>query len=163
MFSLVLVATFLISMIYRKMEVKKVIANNIKKLPHARLNNINSEEFYLSNDTKDVHKVLIFFHTECEHCQNEVSELKKQLKLFKDANIYFISIEPVEVIKKFAEKHNLTNYANISFNHIEGIDSSKKFGVVTFPTIFIYGKEGNLLKQYLGEAKIEAITKFINQ
>ena len=30
-------------------------------------------------------------------------KFKKQLKLFKDANIYFISIEPVEVIKKFAQ------------------------------------------------------------
>jgi peroxiredoxin len=160
MFSLLLATTFLVSMIYRKMEVKKTVANNIKKIPHVRLKNLNNSDFYFP-DNSDFHKVLIFFHTECEHCQNEVSEIKKHIELFEKTKVYFISIEPIDTIKKFTITNNLTSYSNLSFKHIEGIDSNKQFGIVTFPTIFIYGKENNLLKQYLGEAKLEAITKYL--
>jgi hypothetical protein len=46
---------------------------------------------------------------------------------------------------------------------MEAIESSKQFGISSFPTIFIYNKEGELLKQYKGETKMEAILKLINQ
>ena len=39
--------------------------------------------------------------------------------------------------------------------------ANEKFGLRTFPTVFIYDAEGNLAKKYTGETKMEAILKVL--
>ncbi len=160
--ALIGVSTFLVSMIYRKMENKKVVAKNTKKLPATQVKGLDSKSFTIEN-SNNFFKVLVFFNTECEHCQNEAANIKKHIADFEKTQMTFISVEPLENVKKFATKYQLTAYSNIKFAHMEAIESSKQFGISSFPTIFIYNKEGELLKQYKGETKIEAILKLINQ
>lgn len=158
---LISVASFLLSMIYRKIENKKVVTERIKTLSKVQLIGIDNQPFMF--ESADVYTVLLFFNSECDHCQNEAVQIKKNLHLFTKARITFISTEPLETIKNFAKKYELNKIENIRFGHTESNQITKEFGVVSFPTIFIYDKKGILVKQYKGETKIEAITKFINQ
>lgn len=160
--ALIGVSTFLVSMIYRKMETKKTIANNVKMLPKIQLKGIDNKSFMLENSTKK-HQILLFFNTECEHCQNEAKEIKKHINEFENSQLTFISIEPVDSIKNFVFKYQLYIKSNIKFAHIEAAEVGKQFGISSFPTIFIYNQNNELVKQYKGETKIEAITKFINK
>jgi hypothetical protein len=77
------------------------------------------------------------------------------------ADVYFLSIEPLEKIQKFAKDYGLAALPDINIGQL-GAHEAAKFGINSSPMVFIYAPDGELLKSYKGEVKIEAITKYIN-
>ena len=137
---------------------KKEIEINTKSIPPTQLKTIENHSINLKNENGKYH-FLFFFNTECEHCQAEAVLLQKHLLEFQKAEITFISIEPLQNIKAFANKYQLINQPSITFCHIEPDVLGKQFGSIGFPTIFIYNPQNELVKKYVGETKIEALTK----
>ncbi len=146
--------------IYNKLESKKFIETNTKSIPNIQLKSIDNQVINLKRNTGKFH-FIFFFNTECEHCQAEVALLQKNLAEFKEAEITFISIEPLQNIKAFANKYQLINQPNITFCHIEPDVLGKQFGTLGFPTIFIYDPQNELVNKYVGETKVEALTKYL--
>lgn len=95
--------------------------------------------------------VLFFFNSECEHCQWEVNEVSKNLDLFNNNSLLFVSFEPRDEAIEFLQKHQLSQYY---------LEASPDKVMSTFtggvPQTFIY-KNDNLVKHFKGEVKIEAI------
>jgi thiol-disulfide isomerase/thioredoxin len=150
--------SFLAFKIYSKLESKKAIEQNTKIIPAIQLKTIDNKVINLKSNAGKFH-FLFFFNTECEHCQAEATLLQKHLVGFKEAEITFISIEPLQNIKAFANKYQLLNQPNITFCHIEPEVLAKQFVTLGFPTIFIYNPENELVKKYIGETKMEALTR----
>jgi thiol-disulfide isomerase/thioredoxin len=105
--------------------------------------------------------ILIYFNSECEHCQYEATEIKKSISLFSKTSILMISSEPIEAIKVFSGQYELSNEPAVTFAKINRDDVYKTFGSVSIPHIFIYGKDHKLVKEFKGETKIEAILKYL--
>jgi peroxiredoxin len=151
---------FLVVKTYQKIEHKKVIAHTIQQLPAVSIKTIGGETALLSPKVEKA-SILLFFNTECEHCQYEAMEAKKQIGKFDKTQLYFLSPEPLDSLYKFAKRYGLASVKNITVAHIEPVLLSNSFGIRGFPTVFIYDSNGKLQKKFDGEVKIDAIIKYV--
>ena len=147
---------------------KTIRTNNHKKLVSEQLKIIPTFETYDMDSLKVNHAdfnqkptIIIYFNTECEHCQYEAKEIVKYQEKFKGVNLYMLSAENIAQIKSFAHKMNLDKISNLEMGKITVKDSFEKFAFTTIPDILIYNASGELKKHFKGETKIEAILKYL--
>ncbi len=95
--------------------------------------------------------MLIYFNSECQHCQWEIQELGENIAQFSSANIALVSLEPSDSAIQFLKKHSLQQY--FVKTNPEHIMSTFSGGV---PQIFIYQGD-KLQKKFRGEVKVEAL------
>lgn len=101
--------------------------------------------------------LIIYFNSECSYCEYEAKEIKANHHLFKGKDIYMISHEPLAGIQQFAQKFELDDLDNIHFLQTSEEEILKTFGSLTIPQIFIYNADKQLIKEFKGETKVEAI------
>lgn len=157
----VILFTAVLAMIYliiERISQKKAIAENIKTLNVNSVYTLDSLQFRLK-ETSPV--VLIFFNSGCEHCQYELSEIKKNLSSFSGTQLLFLSSENIASIKSAAEKYIGEIPSNINFLKINREDVFEKFGALSVPHIFVYSAEKKLVKEFKGETKVEAIIQHL--
>ena len=110
----------------------------------------------LESDSRQGTTMLVYFNSECEHCQWEIEEMGKSFEKFGNVNLAFVSLEPTDSARNFLSKHSLQDYfietkpENIMATFSEGV-----------PQIFVY--EGGALKnQFKGEVKMEVLLEALN-
>ncbi|NJN34079.1 MAG: hypothetical protein HC817_07345 [Saprospiraceae bacterium] len=69
--------------------------------------------------------------------------------------------EKDSLIKVFTHSYGLDTLKNVQVISDENDELYKFFQVKSYPSVFIYNKERQLVKQYKGETKIDAILKAI--
>ena len=144
--------------IVERMAQKKTVAENIKTLKVSHLYTLDSVQFSLEAG-KPV--VLVFFNSGCEHCQYELSEIKKKLSSFKGTQLLFLSSENIAAIKTAAQPFTDLNLPNVTFLKIDHEHVFEKFGALNVPHIFLYSANQKLVKEFKGETKIEVILKYL--
>jgi thioredoxin-related protein len=105
--------------------------------------------------------VLVLFQPDCDHCQREAREIHDHLEAFREYQLYFISSHPMEVIQQFAKDYDLDNKPNVYFANTAVDNVLNNFGAISAPSVYIYNKEGKLVKNLNGESKIEEIIKYL--
>lgn len=108
--------------------------------------------------------VLFFFHPDCEHCQSEARALKAYRREFEQTKILWIATtDSLAAIRAFEATYGLTEvFPSLTMARLSPEQANETFGLRSFPTIFIYGKDGQLLQKYVGETKMEAILKHLS-
>lgn len=144
--------------IVERVALKKAVAENIQSLNVDDLYTLDSLLFRLK-ETSPV--VLIFFNSGCEHCQYELSEIKKKLSSFKGTQLLFLSSENIAAIKTAAQPFTDLNLPNVTFLKIDHEHVFEKFGALNVPHIFLYSANQKLVKEFKGETKIEVILKYL--
>lgn len=109
-----------------------------------------------SNVDESTFTILMFFNSECEHCQWEMQEISKNIDQFSQHQLLFASFEPEKEAMAFLDQHGLSKYYVKSTP--EKVMASFSGGV---PQTLIY-KDGKLVKHYKGEVKIEAILEALD-
>ena len=137
---------------------KREIAANTQQLPNFKAKQLN-KHIFASNELPNKPTVIIFFNTECEHCQYEAQEIAQHQTDFEGINLLMISSEEIGKIKAFIAKYQLINFVKPLQMDIKTMVDT--FGAVSIPAIFIYGKDRHLIKQYKGEANVASIIKHI--
>jgi peroxiredoxin len=158
---LVMALAWLMNMSVNKLEAKKGAKNRLTSLPEAELFLKDSVKIDLST-FQDKPNVLIYFNSECGHCQYEAKDIKNKVEAFSRANVIFMSSESLDKIEVFAQAHGLTDYQNIYFTKINSEHAAATFGTLAVPHVFIYGLDNKLIKEFKGETKAEAILKYLN-
>jgi len=94
---------------------------------------------------------LIYFNSECEHCQRQLLDISKNIDIFNNQKLILISSqEPCDVLNYLIE-HDLSDY--YVNTKIENIYDTFEGNI---PQTFIYEK--NLLKQhFIGATSINII------
>lgn len=104
-------------------------------------------------------KIIFFFNSECDHCQEEARLVSANASTFKTADVYFFSTEPLPAINTFAHSYGLNrnpfDVGRVDHNVIY------RMGINTNPMCFIYAPDGKLLRKYAGQVKIEAIAHYL--
>jgi thiol-disulfide isomerase/thioredoxin len=136
------------------------ISQDLKLMPDIQLQSIDNKLISLKTESWKFH-YLIFFDSQCEHCQAEAKVIQQNLTEFKKAEITFISMQKMRNISIFAADYRLKNIPNISFCQIEPEVLAKEFENMGFPTIFIYNPQNQLVDKLSGEIKIEKLTKYL--
>lgn len=128
-----------------------LMLSNAAKLPSERLmTTLDGQQVKLS-DYKGKIVLVNFWATSCTGCMQEMPELKKlQLKYGADrlqTIAVAMSYDNIEYIKNYNKKENMP------FKIIHDADGkiASEFGGVTLtPTNFLIGKDGSLIKKYIG-------------
>jgi thiol-disulfide isomerase/thioredoxin len=158
----IVVISFLISGIIKKLQTQKLIAEKIYSLPSFTFLTLSNES-YRSTIIQKGPVLIVHFHPECEHCQYEISEiLKSKIPIYFSTIILVSSAHP-ESIRNFLSNFNLKNYSSV----IPLLDTSYEFeeffGSGIVPSTYIYNRNLNLVKVLQGEVKTETILKYLQQ
>ena len=97
--------------------------------------------------------ILIYFNSECDHCQRELEEVGNNMSLFSSTTLVLMSSQSQEEITQFVDKAGFKEYPNVRFGRIRPEELSERFGTLALPQIFIYSSEGNLITLFSGETK----------
>jgi peroxiredoxin len=156
----ILVISLLAFMGYKvvsKINHKKQVAENIKKMPAFSYFTLNNEIFTNENLEKEKPTLFIYFNSECDFCNHEVEMVQQNIEQLKAIQVVFISYEPIEKIKQFASKFKLLNHANIYFLSDSKITFATTFDVKSMPCLVLYDKDNNLIEKIKGQVKIETV------
>jgi thioredoxin-related protein len=155
LFALVL---FMVYSIVEKVYAKKSVQNKIQNLSVAQLFKMDSTQFQMTSGRPIL---LVFFNSQCEHCQYELTELKKNLSSFEAVSVLLMSSENIATIKEAAQKFELAASPNAEFVKINRDDVFDNYGSLSVPHLFLYGADRKLIKEFKGETKIEAILQYL--
>ena len=127
-------------------------------VPQFTLYNISDSVAFTREDLKkNTATVFFVFSPDCEHCQHETENLKKNIKMFKNAQIVMVSYLPWEEIKKFYAEYNISDYPQITMARDTKFFFPVFYKVRNLPSIFVYDKKGNFKKAFEGSVKLNDI------
>lgn len=151
---------YMIFKIIKKREALDNIAITKQTLPNFTFYTLDSIATTNNFIQKDKPVCVFYFNADCEHCQYEAKEINKNIGLFKSTQIVMVSFNAISEIKQFAKLYGL-NYPNITFLQDPKYEFKNWFGKTSVPAVFIYNAQHQLVKEYHGETKIEAIIKYL--
>lgn len=99
-----------------------------------------------------------FWATSCTSCVKEMPQMVETYNKFKGQGLEFVAVamkyDPPNYVVNFAETRKLPFKVALD----SGGDLAKAFGDVTMtPTTFVIGKDGKILKRYVGEPDFGAL------
>jgi thiol-disulfide isomerase/thioredoxin len=151
------VLSYLCVQIYHKIEAKKIFDQHINHLPSPSTFQWVSKQPLTSKTPT----IVLFFNSDCEHCQLEAKTIVEQKNKFIGVNFWWTSVEDATTIKAFSKRYSLYNVPNTHLSHLPTEKLLQIFGSISAPHIFIYDKNKILKKEFKGETKIEAILKYV--
>lgn len=128
-----------------KLEHQKKSNSIISSLPET-LNKLN-----ISYEQTPDKTMIVYFNSECEHCQWEIQEIARNKDLFTTTQLMFVSHEPKASALKFLGQYDMeSDYLHTKPEHVLSTFS----GMV--PQLFIYNGE-KLQEKFQGEVKLDLI------
>lgn len=98
------------------------------------------------------------FQPDCDDCQREAIQIRKNLASFKGYSLFFISSAPIHQIASFSNNYKLNNIENLTFAHTTVQEVINTLGPISAPSVYIYSQDGKLKKSFNGEVDIKEIT-----
>jgi len=144
-----------------RINTKQALKEAITSLPVFDFQTTDSISYTNANLLHYKYLVLVWFNTDCEHCQYEVQEFGKNPVSFSHTQILMVSGESLSDIRKFGKTYGVDTLGYLKLMNCDYQVFFNTFGTTSVPSLFIYSPEGKLLKQYNGETKFEAITKYL--
>lgn len=105
--------------------------------------------------------ILIFFGPDCDHCQRQAEEIRKNLYLLNGYSLYFVAAHPMDQIIQFAEKFELKDQPDIYFGQVSVGKVTEVLGPMDVPTIYIYSAERVLVKKFVNETPVKEMQPFL--
>ena len=146
-----------------KINHKKEIAANIKKIPNFSYNKLNNEPFTHSNLISNRAVLFIYFNSDCDFCNHEAEMIQQNSDKLNTIQIVFVSFETDEKITAFANTYNLLGYDNIHFLRDTTNSFATAFDVNSLPCLVLYNKEHLLIEKIKGQVKIETVLAKFNK
>ena len=142
---------------------KKTATQKVQILQHSCFESLHCGQICVDGFNPNLPTVILYFHPECEHCQYEANEIGRQPERFAKANMILITPDDsIKRVEAFAGKYKLWQVDNlVILLDLKG-QFKKEFGTSVVPSVFIYGANKRLLKQFVGEVKMEAVLKIID-
>lgn len=105
--------------------------------------------------------ILVFFRTECDHCQREAEAISKNLDAFSEYQIYFVGTDGHEASRKFANDYALDGKDNVHFVQTSVNEILDRLGPISTPSLYIYSDERRLVRHLDGETPIQDILRYL--
>lgn len=125
-------------------------AFNIRKVP-------DSSSFTNNMLQKNKPTIIVFFDPDCDHCQEATKKFTSKIDRFKDVQILMVTIMQFDRTKKFYKDYNLANFPNIILTRDAVFDLPKFYQVHSIPDVYVYDKNGKLMKHYRKDIPVDEI------
>jgi thioredoxin-related protein len=155
-----LLLPFFILMFCQCKSTKSTAIEASKEIPYFTFYTLDSQRFTKDSFDDKRTKLILYFNSECDHCEKQAKWLSEDIEAFSDFELTFVSFEEMEAIKVFRDKYEF-HQKNITFIQDARLTFSDKFGVASFPSILLYTKKGKLIHKFEGETKTEKILEFL--
>ncbi|MDA9555153.1 redoxin domain-containing protein [Pelobium sp.] len=156
------ITCFLVNKIVERQSQNEEIKLTKEYLPKFEFYQLDSAIYLSTSIKKNIPLIIIHFNTECEHCQAEVQLISQNIKVFKNAQIIMVAPNAPSEINSFMEQYGIKQHSKINVLWDKYYHFIDWFGHSPFPSVYIYNKGQHLVKEYHGEVKIEALTKYLN-
>ncbi|HMP93796.1 MAG TPA: redoxin domain-containing protein [Phnomibacter sp.] len=106
--------------------------------------------------------VIVYFSPTCSHCQHFTEALSGRLKELKNIHILMVSGYDLAEIRQFNSTYGVSRLPNFSLAYDPGFNMGRFFVMKELPGVFVYNKEGQLVKLFEGAPpvdKLMAVTK----
>lgn len=127
-------------------------------IPAIKLNRVPDSSLYTNeNIKKNAPFVIMFFSPDCDHCQTETKELLAYKQELKNIQILMVSMASFPEIKDFHETFQLSSMPNVTLGQDVNFTLGSIYKIRTYPSIFVYDKNGNLAKAFVGNIGVPSI------
>ena len=132
--------------------------NRFITIPAISLNRVPDSSLYTNeNIKKNAPFVIMFFSPDCDHCQTETKELLAYKQELKSIQILMVSVAPYSEIKAFYETFQLSSMRNVTLGQDVNFRLGSIYKIRTYPSIFVYDKNGTLAKAFVGNIGVPSI------
>lgn len=100
--------------------------------------------------------LVILFNSECDFCQQEARDIQSNIEALGETKVLMVSTESFRQIQDFQKRFKLI-HPNIQLARIEPEKAHQKFGKFSFPKLFLYNPEGDLIETFNGRTKMSTI------
>ena len=123
----------------------------------------DSSSFTKANLVKKKAIVIIFFNTDCDHCQVEIKNLTAKIDQLKNVQIIMVSAMGFNVLQRFYEDYKIADYPNITMARDPSYNFTSFYKVSFVPQVYMYDKNRKFLNVIRGMVPVEEIAKIINR
>lgn len=102
--------------------------------------------------------VLIYFESDCDHCQRQANEMSRHAAEFGAARLLWLSKDSLPALRQFAQRYGLMRQPTMQVAQIRS-EVAQKLELFSVPDIRIYGPDRKLLRRYQGETSAAAISR----
>ena len=117
-------------------------------------------------NTKDIPigkaSILIFFSPDCEHCQQETSDILRKMDSLKSVQFYFVSIDAMDRMRVFNEYYKINKYPNITIGRDYTYFFPGYFKDVSPPYSVVYDKYKRMRAVFKGASTATQLIALIN-
>lgn len=123
----------------------------------------DSSNFSKKDLPKNSPVVIIYFNPECGHCQQEATELSKNMDKFKKVFFVMAAYADLEKIKEFGELHGLDKFSNVKLGRETKYFLPVFYQVKTTPFSAVYDKKGKLVNGFEHGLSVEELEKTLKR
>lgn len=126
-------------------------------LPDFTLNNINGEPKSIHKLAENKPTLYIYFNSTCHLCQDELAAISKRIAEFKEYNLIFTTVEPVEEMIGFVNGLGIKDKSYVNFLLDPRMEVASFYQIRSVPSIFVYDGKQQLVGQYVGTTEVDLL------
>jgi len=107
--------------------------------------------------------ILFFFAPYCDYCQKETINLLKNIDSLKNVDFYFVTIEPLDDMRKFNKAYHLYKYSNITVGRDFKYFMPSHFKNLSPPNSFIFDENKRLRAVFNGQASARDFISIVSK
>lgn len=150
---------YIVLKLHSGVRLKKEIEKSREVLPFHCFYKLNERHPDLKGMKKMDSYVLVFFSPGCDHCDYEIESIIHKADSFNSVFIFLVSDQPAKNLKAIYEQYELHKYPQIEILYGDYECIKSVYGIILFPTTFIYNRNFRLTKIFRGETNASAILK----
>ncbi len=128
------------------------LAQAQKALPKFSFFDLEGKTFTSANLKTGVPTIVFFYDPYCEHCNLQADWINNSYIRVKGMNLVWVSTEEAGPIQEFKKNHFSTNtWDKLYFLRDSGFKFDNYFGYTEAPGIYLYDKNGVLVKDFRKE------------
>ncbi|MEP0711798.1 TlpA disulfide reductase family protein [Algoriphagus sp.] len=126
-------------------------------LPDYTLNDINGKANSIHQLAGTKPTLFVYFNSTCHLCQDELAALSKRIKEFKDYNLIFTTVEPLEEMIGFVDGLGIKGESNVHFLLDSRMEVASFYKIRSVPSIFVYDAKKQLVAEYVGITEVDLL------
>lgn len=155
-----LIASLLVQVLHRQRK-NKAIATQKQMLPDFTFHSLDGSVINRAHFTDGEPVCLIYLDPDCGFCAEEVKDIVEHIEDFGRASILLVSHVDTARLRQFADEFQLEAHPQIVLLHDRNYRFVDWFGRAVAPSVYIYDQDHRLVREYQGQTKVEAITKWL--
>lgn len=130
-----------------------------KFIPGFELQLVDNTVFSSAKLKKNVPLIIMFFSPTCDHCIHQFEDFVKNMNQLKKIQIVMATYQPIEELREFSKKYQLTKYPNITAGRDTKFFFPPFYQIRNFPYLAFYDRQGKLIDTFEGNMTIPNIVK----